>query len=266
MEVSRVTGVGQTQTSPRPDSSGPAGIPGEGLGGCPVSTLRVSLGVMSYRREEGLAGILGPQLEPPPLESPLARTAICVCRQAGPLLQGLLLPVPAAMAAVVVVGGSLAGWSAVQGHVAEMSHVGPLGCQCGDGALHGAGLWGWLWTGTRVGSQPESGVQPPGSSQAMGAGRPQDTSHREEWTWGSIPEAGVSPQTGQAERPGRWGQGGRIVPRRAWPGEDHCGAGVQGPQGPSLSLEYSSPPEIHPFFKSMLCTSCHLCVCLSQAR
>lgn len=207
MEVSRVTEVGGTQTSPRPGSSGPAGIPGEGLGGCPVSTLRVAHGVMSYRREEGLAGILGSQLEPPPLESPLARTAICVCRQAGPLLQGLLLPVPAAMAAVVVVGGGLADWSTVQGRVAEMSHVGPLGCQCGDGALHGAGIWGWLWTGTRVGLQPESGVQTPGSSQAMGAGRPQDTSHREEWTWGSIPEAGVSPQTGQAECPGRWGQG-----------------------------------------------------------
>lgn len=76
-----------------------------------------------------------------------ARTAICVCGQAGPLLQGLLLSVPAVMAAVVVMGRSLAGWGTVQGSAAEMSHVGTLGRQCGDGALHGAGVGGRLRVG-----------------------------------------------------------------------------------------------------------------------
>lgn len=195
-----------TQTSPRPGSSGPAGFPGKGgrwsclhTQGCPWGH-ELQKGRRSQRDSWTPTGATTPR------ES-LARTAICVCRQAGPLLQRLLLPVPAAMAAVVVVGGGLAGWSAVQGRVAQMSHVGPLGCQCGDGALHGAGIWVWLWAGTWVGSQSESGVQPSGSSHAMGAGRPQDTSHQEEWAWGSIPEAGVSPQTGQAEPPGGWGWG-----------------------------------------------------------
>lgn len=94
-----------------------------------------------------------------PLRSPI-RTTICVCGQAGPLLQGLLLPVPAPVAAVVVVGGCLAGRSALQGSGAEMGHVGALGRQCGDGALHGAGIRSWLcgdrgrWQG-----RPEGGLE-----------------------------------------------------------------------------------------------------------
>lgn len=100
-----------------------------------------------------------PCLRPWPLRGPLSRTAICVCGQAGPLLQGLLLPVPAAVAAVVVVGHSLAGWGAVQGSVAEMSHMGALGRQRGDGALHGAGVRGRLRAGrTWVGTQPARGT------------------------------------------------------------------------------------------------------------
>jgi hypothetical protein len=75
---------------------------------------------------------------------PSTHTSLCVSRQAGPLLQGPLLLVPAPVAAVVVVMWCLAGGRAVQGGIAE---VGPMGAlsQCGDGALHGAGIWGRLW-------------------------------------------------------------------------------------------------------------------------
>ena len=177
------------------------------MGGGPVSTFRVARGVMSYRREEVLTGILGPQLEPPPPESPSHAPPSVSADRPGPFSRDFCFRSLRRWQRWWWGGGGLAGWSAVQGRGAQMSHVGPLGCQCGDGALHGAGIWGWLWAGTWVGSQPESGVQPPGSSQAMGAGRPQDTSHWEEWAWGSIPEAGVSPQTGQAEPPGGWGWG-----------------------------------------------------------
>ncbi|XP_073746584.1 voltage-dependent N-type calcium channel subunit alpha-1B-like, partial [Callorhinus ursinus] len=51
------------------------------------------------------------------------------------------------MAAGVVMGHSLAGWGTVQGSDAEMSHVGTLGLQCGDGALHGAGFGALLRMG-----------------------------------------------------------------------------------------------------------------------
>lgn len=69
---------------------------------------------------------------------------------------------------MVVVGGSLASGCTAQGAMAERSHVGALGCQCGDGALHGAGVRGRLhgdrgvptlreaWGGSRRGTQQNS--------------------------------------------------------------------------------------------------------------
>ena len=183
--------------------------------------------------------LLNPQLEPPPLERPLARTAICVCGQAGPLLQGPRLPVPAAMAAVVMVGGGLAGRSAVQGGVAETSHGGALGRQSGDGALHGAGVWGRLRAGTRVGARPESGVQGGpgrrGSRHDTGAGQ----------TTGHVPSGGmglglypgswgISPDKAGCA-PGGWGWGG--APLRGW------GSGTTKPFPlPGLLLPTRDPP------------------------
>lgn len=73
----------------------------------------------------------------------LGLTTFSVSGRAGALLQGPLLLVPAAMAAVVVVVWPLAGAGPVQG-IAEMAPVGALG-QGGDGAFHGAGIRHRLW-------------------------------------------------------------------------------------------------------------------------
>lgn len=124
-----------TCRSPRIGAGGRVVLPG------PLP--RASGEVVRYRKEEGPPWALGPPAQAHSHLRALARTAIRVCRQAGPLFQGLLLPVPAAVAAVVVVR-RLAGWRTVQGSSAEMGHVGALWCQRGDGALHGTGIWGRL--------------------------------------------------------------------------------------------------------------------------
>lgn len=138
---------------------------------------------------------------------PLLRTACTVEAQRGrgfrPLPQALDIrgtlthhhlclqtgwaPSPGTSASCPCGGGSggggaahrLAGPGAVQGRVAEMSHVRALGRQCGDGPLHGAGAGGRLrgggWGGHPLSHSLRDGSgapEPPGPSLSLESSSP----------------------------------------------------------------------------------------------